>query len=146
MRNTYRNSKVDTSKHVFFLGSLLLVCLIFPLNSIDSPGYIHCHRTDVLEFFGISRELSETRKPRIIIEVINKRAKRVPPIRELLLFISSHILSKYINPYKHHKMICSPFEKGSKILIDQQENISPSTGNCLSFQALRIITTSIIRS
>lgn len=132
---------MDRSKFLFLFGSLLLVCLICYLSSIDSTGYIPCHRSDVCEFSKHSKELSQTQ-----IAVINKRANQLPLARECPLFVSLHIFSKYINPYSHQKTICSPPEKGKNILIYHQENIFPSTGNYLPFQALQILNTSIIRS
>jgi len=132
---------MDRSKFLFLFGNLLLVCLICYLSSIDSTGYISCHRTDVCEFSKHSKELSQTQ-----IAVINKRANQLPLARECPLFVSLHIFSKYINPYNHQKTMCSPSVKHSKILIDHKKNIFPLTGNYLPFQTLQILNTSIIRS
>lgn len=132
---------MNRSKILFLFESLLLVCLICFLSSIDSTGYIRCHRSDVCEFSKNLKELSQTQ-----IAVINKRANHLPLAREYPLFVSLYIFSKHIKPYNHQKTMCSPPEKGDNILIYHQKNIFPSTGNYQSFQALQILNTSIIRS
>ena len=137
---------MDKSKFLIFFGSIFFVCLICPLGSRDSNGYIHSHHTNVCEFLEISRELTETQKPKSIISVIKEKADQNPYTQEYYLFVFSYILSKYIKPFKNQKVIYSLFEKWSKILIDHQKNISPSIGNYSPCQALQIINTSIIRS
>ena len=132
---------MDKSKFLFLFGSLLLICLICLLSSIDSTGYIRCHYADAGEFSKYSKNLNQ-----IPIAVINKRAKQLPLMRECPLFVSLHIFSKYIKPCKHQKTMCSSPEKKNNILTYRQENIFPTTGNYQPFQTLQILNTSIIRS
>ena len=155
-------------KFLFIVVSLVLVCLICTLSPIEASEYVHCHHIDVCEFLELSGELSETQKTRIIIELISKIAYQFPTGRNKSSFcfspwieglftnvasvpkfplsVSFYIFSKHVksNPIK---TLYSPFdEKGSKILIDNKENISHLAGSCLPFQALQIINISIIRS
>lgn len=137
---------MDKSKFLFFFGSIFFVCLICSLGLRDSNGYIHSRHANVCQFLNFSRELSETQIHKSIIDVINEKADQNTYAQEYFLFFFSYILSKYINPFKSQKIMCSPFEKRSNIFIYHQKNISPSIGNCPPCQALQIINTSIIRS
>ncbi|MEW6379537.1 MAG: hypothetical protein AB1611_08000 [bacterium] len=137
---------MDKLKFLVFLGSLLWVCLLCGLRSIGSVGCVHRQRTGAGRFFELTGRLITAQKPKIITAVINRNTNPIRSPEEYHLFITFNFLSKYINPDKYQETLLSPCVQLSNILINHQEDISPSRENRLPFQILQIISTSIIRS
>ena len=148
---------MDKSKFLFFVGSLILVCLACAISLTDTTNNIHYYRPDICEFSDRSGKSGNNKKSKIIITAIDKSANNgdahpIPSHQEYHLFIFFNMFNKYIDLDKYQKILHPPgeiylsFMHWNKPVVEGRENIFPLIGNCSSSHALQIITTSIIRS
>ena len=147
---------MNQSKILLLFGNLLLVCLIMlcAMNIND----VHGHDIDIHKFLRLSREYDETQKIKDTITIRGKLAyqtginesdlfKNKASTQKIPLLVSFYIFSKHIKPFTPKKILCSPFNNGNNILINNnQKHITSSIKNPLPFPTFQLIDTSIIRS